>query len=143
MLCCGCAYFPLGKGYLLLILCPLSRGFEWFFFVTKNNSPGMSRGSTRGEASGKCIVQRDTPFQRIFNLIPASFGHFHFLFINSLSERHTLTRGKHFFNIICFDWQRGLPHFFFLFYQKRQIRKINDQIITNLFAALLSRIRLI
>ena len=110
MLCCGCAYFPLGKGYLLLILCPLSRGFEWFLFVTKNNSPGMSRG----EANGKCIAQRDTPFQRIFNLIPASFSHFHFLFINSLSERRTLTRGKHFFNIICFDWQRGLPHIFSL-----------------------------
>ena len=46
---------PLGKGYFSLILCPLPRGFEWFLFVPKNNSPGVSRGSKHGEANDKCI----------------------------------------------------------------------------------------
>jgi len=41
ILYCGCSYFPLGRGYLSLILCSLPRGFEWFLFVTKNNSPGV------------------------------------------------------------------------------------------------------
>ena len=53
ILCCGCSYFPLGKGYLSLILCPLSRGFEWFLFVRKNNSPWVSWGSTHGEENDK------------------------------------------------------------------------------------------
>ena len=35
-------YFPLGKGYLLLILGPLPRGFGWFLFVAKNNSPRVN-----------------------------------------------------------------------------------------------------
>ena len=55
MLCCGCSYFPQGKGRLSLIVCPLPRGFEWFLFVTKNNSARVSRGSTHGEANDKCI----------------------------------------------------------------------------------------
>ena len=42
ILCCECSYFAPGKGYLSLILCPLSRASEGFFFITKNNSPGVS-----------------------------------------------------------------------------------------------------
>ena len=45
-------------GYILsLILRPLLRGSEWFFwfFVTKNNSPGVSQGSTNREENDKCI----------------------------------------------------------------------------------------
>jgi len=52
----GCSYFPLGKGYLSLILCPLPSSFEWFLFVTKNNSQGVSRGPTNEEANDKCIT---------------------------------------------------------------------------------------
>ena len=33
ILCCGCPYVPLGKGYLSLILCPLPRGLERFLFL--------------------------------------------------------------------------------------------------------------
>ena len=43
-------------GYLSLILCPLPRGCEWFLFVTRNNSPGVSRGLNHGEANDKCIM---------------------------------------------------------------------------------------
>ena len=43
---CVCSYFPVGKGYLSLILCPLPRGFEWSLFITKKNSPAVDpRGS--------------------------------------------------------------------------------------------------
>ena len=53
-ICCGCSYFPLGKGFLLFILCPLPRGFEWFLFVTKNNSPG---GCPGGRPTGKQMIR--------------------------------------------------------------------------------------
>ena len=56
ILCCQCSYFPLRRGCLSFVLCPLPRGFEWFLFVTKNNSPRVSRGSTHGEANDKCIM---------------------------------------------------------------------------------------
>ena len=56
IVCCGCSYFPLGEGYLSLILYPLPRGFEWFLFVTKNYSPGEPRGSTHGDANDKCFM---------------------------------------------------------------------------------------
>jgi len=52
---CGCSYFPLGKSYSSLILCSLPGCFEWFLFVTKSNSAGVSRGSTHEEANDKCI----------------------------------------------------------------------------------------
>ena len=55
ILSCGYSYFTPGKGYLSLILCPLSRGSEGFFFVTKNNSPGVSPRVNHGKGNDKCI----------------------------------------------------------------------------------------
>ena len=46
-------YFHLGKGYSPLILCPLPKGFEWFLFVVKDNSPG---GCPRGQSTGKQMI---------------------------------------------------------------------------------------
>ena len=51
----GYSYFTPGKGYLSLILCPLSRGSEKFFFVRKNNSPGVSPRANHGKGNDKCI----------------------------------------------------------------------------------------
>ena len=54
----GVHTFPLGKNYLSLILCPLSRAFEQFLLVTKKQFPGDVPGLTHKEAydTGKCIT---------------------------------------------------------------------------------------
>ena len=46
---------PPREGLFVIILCLFPRGLEWFLLVTKNNSLGVSRGSTHGEANDKCI----------------------------------------------------------------------------------------
>ena len=41
-----------------LILCPFTRGFEWFLYVTKYNSPEVSPRSTHVEANDKFKKRR-------------------------------------------------------------------------------------
>ena len=50
--------FPLGMGYLSLILCPLPMVFKWLLFVTKNNSAGVSRRSTHGKQMISALLLR-------------------------------------------------------------------------------------
>ena len=46
---------PPREGLFVINLIPFTQGFEWFLFVVKNNSKGVSKGSTHGEANDKCI----------------------------------------------------------------------------------------
>ena len=71
MLTRGCSYFPLGRGYLSLILCPLPKGLEGFSFVMKKQFLGGVPGSTHGEANDQCINQRMTHEKTYF--FPVSF----------------------------------------------------------------------
>ena len=74
-----------------LTLCPLPRGFGWFLFVTKKNFPGVSRGSTHGEANDNAPIK--SKLQHPLPPTRANPGHLNFLRLDRSNSRSSGQNG--------------------------------------------------